>query len=515
MRRGTAAGRQVSVLLVMVMLGAVAGAQADEPGLAAERHEYGQTAMGVEVRIVLHGNDDGQVAAAAEAAFERIHKLDELLSDYRVDSQLSRLGAGPMGEAQAAPQLVPFLARAEELSEATDGAFDVTAGPLVKLWRRAREEGRLPAERDVEQARSSVGWRLLGIDRAAGTVSLGKEGMALDVGGIGKGFAADEAGRILRAAGFNSFLIDLGGDLLLGAAPPGRDGWTIQAGSSETPAQSRLLVLSDCGVATSGDTYQYMEVDGVRYSHIIDPRTGQALRDQVCVTVVAPDGATADALASAACVLGPRAARRCLSAIEDVRLLVERPGFLPVFDGETLDGWTTRGGRYDGNALWTVEDGAITGREGPGGAGGLLYTERAYADLELELEMRISWPFDSGIFPRMVPDKKGVQLTIDYRPGGEVGGVYSEGFLQHNKDGLEQFKRDSWNHFELRLTGAEMHLEAWMNGAPLCDYRLPEDGEFRSGFARAGLLGLQVHGSAGAPEGSVVQFRDIRIRELP
>ena len=510
-RRLSAPVRGVFVACMLCLLGARALGQAP----ALERGEYKRILMGVECRIVLYTAGQASGATAADSAFGRINELDQLLSDYKPSSRLVLLGAGVVGEPQVAPDLVPLLVRAGELSMATGGAFDVTAGPLVKLWRKSRQSGQLPEPDAVRSALDSVGWRKLVVDEGAGSVTLLCKGMALDVGGIGKGFAADEAARMLTAAGVRSFLIDLGGDLVLGAAPPGRAGWTLQAGSAETPQLNRLLVLADCGVATSGDSYQFMEVGGVRYSHIVDPRTGQALRDQVCMTVLAPDGATADALASAACVLGPRAARRQFVEMEDVRLLVERPGLRPVFDGQTLAGWTTSGGRYDGHAEWTVEDGAITGREGPGGAGGLIYTERAYANLDLELEMRISWPFDSGIFPRMVPDKKGVQLTIDYRPGGEVGGIYSEGYLQHNETGSDLFLRERWNHFELRLTGEDMHLEAWLNGTSLCDYRLPDDAEFRAGFASSGLLGLQVHGSAGAPEGSAVQYRDIRIRELP
>jgi thiamine biosynthesis lipoprotein len=469
--------------------------------------------MGVECRIVLYADDAVPGEVAATRAFDRIEELDNLLSDYKSDSLLSRLGRMRAGQAHAVPAIAPLLARARELSEETDGAFDVTAGPLVMLWRRGRAEGKVPAPKDLEEARARVGWKHLVVD--GDTVMLAVEGMALDVGGIGKGYAADEAARTLESEGIGSFLVDIGGDLVLGAAPPDRAGWTIRSGSGETPELNRTLVLSDCGVATSGDAYQFMEVAGVRHSHLVDPRTGMALTDQVCVTVIAPDGTTADALASAASVLGPRKARQLLAPRAGTRLLVERPGLRPVFDGRSLAGWTARGGRYDGNALWTVEDGALTGREGPGGAGGLIYTERAYADFELELEMRITWPFDSGIFSRMVPDKRGVQVTIDYRPDGEVGGVYSEGYLQHNRKGQERFIRDGWNHFEVRCAGADMHLEAWMNGVKLCDYRLPEDEDFRAGFARKGLLGLQVHGSAGAPEGSVVQFRDIRILELP
>ena len=190
--------------------------------------------------------------------------------------------------------------------------------------------------------------------------------------------------------------------------------------------------------------------------------------------------------------------------------------WVELFDGKSLDGWTTTGGRYDGKAEWTIEDGAIVGREGAGGSGGLIYTEKEYENFEVEFDAWISYPFDSGIFPRMTPrsegNKQGAQITIDYRPGGEVGAIYSDGFYQHNWAGSDKFKRDEWNHFKMRCVGTPMHLMCWMNGELLTDYQLPEGS---GNFAKKGKLGLQVHGSAGAPEGSKVAFKGLRLRELP
>ncbi len=191
-------------------------------------------------------------------------------------------------------------------------------------------------------------------------------------------------------------------------------------------------------------------------------------------------------------------------------------GWVELFDGKTLKGWTPTGGRYDGKAEWTVEDGAIVGREASGGAGGLLYTEKEYENFEVEFDAWISYPFDSGIFPRMKPrsegNKLGAQLTLDHRPGGEIGAVYSDGFYQHNWTGSDKFKRDGWNQIRLRCVGTPMHLVCWVNGELLTDYQLPEDS---GNFATEGKLGLQVHGSSGAPEGSKAMFRNLRLRTLP
>jgi hypothetical protein len=188
--------------------------------------------------------------------------------------------------------------------------------------------------------------------------------------------------------------------------------------------------------------------------------------------------------------------------------------WVALFDGKSLEGWTTHGGRYDGDAVWTVENGVLTGREGPRGAGGLIYTEKTYRDFELEADVRITYPFDSGFFLRMTPPEKnllGAQVTLDWRPDGEIGGIYCDGYFFHNPAGAERFKKEDWNHFVVRCVGDPMHLVVWMNGELLTDFRIPE----QSGvFAKSGLIGLQVHGSPGAPEGSCVRFKNIRLREL-
>jgi len=186
-------------------------------------------------------------------------------------------------------------------------------------------------------------------------------------------------------------------------------------------------------------------------------------------------------------------------------------GWREVFDGKSLDGWVTRGGRYDGNANWRVEDGAITGSEGENHAGGLIYLAQPYSDFEIELDAYITHPFDSGIFVRMTPKAKGAQVTLDYRDGGEVGGIYSDGYLFHNEAGKERYKKDEWNHFRVRCTGDPMHIVTWMNGELLTDYQLPEH---KGEYATSGLIGLQVHGSRDDPPGSHVKFKNIRVKNL-
>lgn len=202
-----------------------------------------------------------------------------------------------------------------------------------------------------------------------------------------------------------------------------------------------------------------------------------------------------------------------LAAVLPLACAAPRDGWVELFDGRTLDGWTTVGGRYDGHAAWTIEDGAITGREGPNRQGGLLYTREPYQDFEFECEVKIEWPFDSGLFLRMAPEPagKGAQVTIDYRPTGEIAAIYADGFLLHNEKVVERFKQDAWNRFRVRCEGADMHLQVWLNGESVVDYRLPPGS---TGYSPTGLIGIQVHGDSDSPPGTKVQFRGLRVKRL-
>ena len=184
----------------------------------------------------------------------------------------------------------------------------------------------------------------------------------------------------------------------------------------------------------------------------------------------------------------------------------------PLFDGTSLDGWTTKGGRYDGGAVWTVEDGVIVGREGPNHAGGLLYTTTSHASFVLSLDVALDDPFDSGVFVHMTPKAKGAQVTLDAVDGGEIGGIYSDGWLKHHPDGKAGWKVGDWNRVEVRCAGWPMRLESWLNGAPLSTWTMPADAV---GFAPTGLIGIQVHGNRNDPPGKRARFRNLRLLELP
>jgi thiamine biosynthesis lipoprotein len=265
-----------------------------------ERHQYVQLLMGVQVRLVTHATDEPTAKAAAKAAFERVAELEDIMSDYRPDSELMRLcaraGQGPVPVSQ---ELFEVLAYAQKVSQASDGAFDVTVGPYVNLWRTARKTQALPAGSALADAGLHVGWRKMKLDPRNQTVELTIPGMKLDLGAIAKGYAGDEAIRVLKANGIRSALFEAGGDIVVSNPPPHSRGWIIET------SDRQKHTLANSAISTSGDTEQFVDIAGVRYSHVVDPRTGIGLTKHFMATVIAPRGITTDSLSTAATVLGP------------------------------------------------------------------------------------------------------------------------------------------------------------------------------------------------------------------
>jgi thiamine biosynthesis lipoprotein len=277
------------------------------------RYEAAQAHMGTKFEIVLYAPDKDIAAQAFAAAFDRIAELDRAMSDYDPDSELSKLSrsAPTAAPIPVSEDLFRVLTEAESYSRRTDGAFDVTVGPLTKLWRRARRQGEFPAADLLEAARATTGYQHLKLDRRAKTAELLIPNMRLDLGGIAKGYAGDEALRSMSALGVTRAIVNAGGGVVAGEAPPGETGWRIAIAPLERDAPpSKFLRVANRAVATSGDAWQFVELDGVRYSHILDPKTGLGLTTRCSVTIIAPSGMASDALATAACVLGPKAGIR-------------------------------------------------------------------------------------------------------------------------------------------------------------------------------------------------------------
>lgn len=277
--------------------------------------------MGLPVRIRLYSSSEEAAGTAVAAAFARIAALDQMMSDYRPDSELRRLGSS---WSPVSRELFAVLERAIEIADATGGAFDPTVGPLVALWREARQSHRLPDASAIDTAKTLVGWRLVQLDAARPAVRLAREGARLDLGGIAKGYIIQQALQAMIPFGVTRALVEAGGDIVVGDAPPGRDGWSIDVTGSDAEFVARASRLTNAALATSGPTAQFVEIDGVRYSHVVDPRTGLGLTNQVTARVIAADGATADALATALTV-APDTLSRIRSRFPDAAMsLIQR-----------------------------------------------------------------------------------------------------------------------------------------------------------------------------------------------
>lgn len=291
------------------------------------RHTFTEPHMGTRFQIILYAPNEAMARQAAAAAFARIAALDASMSDYRPASELMRLCAKAGGDpVPVSEDLFFVLSKAQEVSRLSDGAFDVTVGPVVRLWRLARRTQRLPDPEDLAKARALVGYQNVKLDPKGRTVQLLKAGMQLDLGGIAKGYAADEAHKVLKKHGITRALVAAGGDITVSDAPPDARGWTVaiepldpnEAGPAPT------LLLQNASVSTSGDTRQFVEIDGKRYSHIVDPKTGLGLLGRMSATVIASNGITADSTTKVLCVLGPERGLKIIEGIEGLSARMAR-----------------------------------------------------------------------------------------------------------------------------------------------------------------------------------------------
>ncbi len=295
---------------------------------AQTRYAFTHRQMGTTFQVLLYAPDSVRAREAVTAAFRRIDTLNAILSDYRDDSELNALcrTAGSGQWVRVSPDLWRVLRLSHRAARQSHGAFDLTVGPVVRLWRRVRRQHELPTDAALREARSRTGYAYVRYRPLRKAVRLQKPGMQLDPGGIGKGYAVDEALKTLAQHGIETALVDGGGNLAVGAPPPGKAGWQVQVGAMEGDTSHAVTVmLHHAGVSTSGDRYQYVEIDGKRYSHIVDPATGTGLVNQCTVSIIARNGAEADWLSTAASVLGPAKALRLVKKVPKASAYILEP----------------------------------------------------------------------------------------------------------------------------------------------------------------------------------------------
>jgi thiamine biosynthesis lipoprotein len=286
----------------VLFLAGAAGAGAEPPPAPAGSVSRARYLMGTVCEIVAYGDPE---AGAIEAAFEEISRLEQVLSDYREDSELSRLnraaGSGPVA---CSPDLYDFVSAAVGFSRETAGAFDITAGALIKVWDLRGRDG-AASSAGVAEALMRVGWTRIGRNDPSRSLDL-PGGMKLDPGALGKGYALDAAAKVLRSRGVTAALLDFGGQILALDAPPGEDAWEVAVAHPMRRDEGAFaLRLRNASIATSGNSERDLEVAGRALGHIVDPRSGVTVDDRGSATVIAVTGAEADAYSTALFVMGP------------------------------------------------------------------------------------------------------------------------------------------------------------------------------------------------------------------
>lgn len=277
----------------------------------SERYQFEAEKLGTTLYLTLYARDASKAEAAAESCFALVDSLNQILSDYDPSSEIRQLCrdyvvgvpnpvSGPLSD---------ITQKSIWISMQTDGAFDVTIGALSKLWREQLSRQQIPRKRVLRKTGKAVGYQQIALDTSRNELHFKRPQMNLDFGGIGKGYIGDKMGEMLKTQGITSFLLDMGGDLICGDPPPGKDHWSITI-----PWIDKTMQISNCAVATSGPDYQFFVHKGKRYAHIIDPATGWGVEDIFSTTIIAKTGWMADAFASACAIMPPETSLQILSA---------------------------------------------------------------------------------------------------------------------------------------------------------------------------------------------------------
>ncbi len=295
-------------------------------GCGQQKYQFVLPEMGSPFTITLYGTDSIVASKAAAAAFRRADTLNAILSDYIDSSEINRLSA-TSGQGHYVPVSAPLfdiIQRSVVAARLSNGSYDITIGPVVRLWRKARKTKTFPDADSLKAALGKTGYRYVHLDTLHRAVWLEQPGMQLDVGGLGKGFVAQAALDLLGQYGFPAAMVNAGGKIVMGNSPPGKPGWIIgiNAPGEKEQILPSLLLLHNVAVATSGDIYQYVELNGKRYSHIVNPKTGIGLTRRRNVTAIAANGTDADWLATACSILPLRKSLKLIRRFPGAALFI-------------------------------------------------------------------------------------------------------------------------------------------------------------------------------------------------
>jgi thiamine biosynthesis lipoprotein len=297
-------------------------------------HEATRLSMACVYAIDAYGPDAAALPRIADEAFDEVDRIDRLMSHYKAESPLSQLNREAARHPVAVePELFDFIAEAMRYNRESDGAFDITVGPLMKAWGFFRGEGRLPSEVELDAARRRVGSAHVALNPIDRTIAFDTQGVELDLGGIAKGYAVDRVVRLLRQRQVAAALVSSGGSTIYGlGAPPDRSGWEVTIQDPIDAGKTALtLTLKDRAVSVAGSSEKSFESGGVTYSHIMDPRTGRPVQGMLSVAVLADSGTAGDALDDALFVMGVERGRAYLGKHPDAEAVF----FLP----DAADRW--------------------------------------------------------------------------------------------------------------------------------------------------------------------------------
>jgi FAD:protein FMN transferase len=286
----------VFVLATLVLL-ASPGLRAG--GGANVRHEESRMSMGSLWTVVAYGPNTSKIPDLITQALDEIDRIDKLMSHYKPDSQISKINLeGSKGPVVVDQELFDVIAESVRYSRDSDGAFDITVGPLMKTWGFFLGGGKLPTDAELETIKPRIGYQHIIMDAAARSIRFDVTGAELDLGGIGKGYAVDRAVRILRAGGLANALVSAGGSTVYAmGAPLGSGGWPVDIQDPLDPKKvAHKVMLRDRALSVSGSSEKFFEAGGVRYSHIMDPRTLKPVQGILTVAVLTTTGTIGDAL---------------------------------------------------------------------------------------------------------------------------------------------------------------------------------------------------------------------------
>ena len=302
------------------------------PAYAADslvRYEASHQAMGTVFTIVAYGSNPAYLGEVADQAFGEIDRLDDQMSNYKPESELSTINRHAYRQRVVVePQLFKLLENSLRYSEETGGAFDITVGPLMKSWGFFRGRGRLPRASELAQVLKRIGYRHVKLDAAARTIQFDEPGIEIDLGGIAKGYAVDQVVKILDSDGVKQALVSSGTSSVYAlGSPPGEHGWKVSVRNPlDTKKAACVLRLQNLSLSVSGDYEKFFKLDGKIYAHIMDPHAGMPVKNMLSTVVVSPSATDSDALSTAFFVEGVRRSRDYLEHHPNLTAIFYLPG---------------------------------------------------------------------------------------------------------------------------------------------------------------------------------------------